>query len=337
MRHSGLRLAVATLLMSLAQPVSADLYSMFVMSIEFVTDSSDVIVIADAVPHGQNFELRQATVLRNLTDEEIPWPIHGSDLLTDRLYEGHLKTIPVLLFARIDDKFQRLRLFHHVWLQAPDESHLALPIDQLIHCMPNCDSGAHFRSCRWPVCLAVDGHRHLLTEPDEVLKIVRHRIELKSQAPRLNWTFPRDDWHTFGYHNYEDALWMSAMEFDGNDTSWNILLPNDDTTKQLIASELDAGINRYGRFHYLKQFTDEPAILNRIRRGLRAKESWIRWEAREVINELGVPTRVTAPTISFAALCMTALGIAVLSAGLSCAHRWTDVSPFPCRPERFRQ
>lgn len=320
-RVAGLRVVLALWLFSITRPASADLYSMFVMSLEFVVDSSDVIVLADAVPHGQRFELQQTETLRNLTDETVPWPLDGAQLLTDRQREGHLQTIPVVLFARMDESLGRLRVFHHVWLKTPDQSQLKLPFHELIHCLPHSDSGSRYQEFRWPVCLAVDGRRRLLTDPATVLRLVNRRIARGVSDQRPGWEMSPDVWHTFGYYTFENAKWFSAMEFDGDDTSWNILMPDDDSTKRLIARELDAGIYRYGWFQYLKQFADEPEMLARIQRGLHADEPWIQWECSEILKELGIPEAEAPSSVPFVPF--VAFGFAVLASGLACSHRWT--------------
>lgn len=348
-RRFSFRIALMLFLLGAARPASADLYSMFVMSLEFIVDSSDIIVLADAVPEGQRFELRRKDVLRNLSDDDVPWPIEGADVLTEDQHEGHLKTTPVLLFVKYDEDRQRQRIFHHIWLRAPDKNILKIPIDELIHCLPHSDSGRHNPKHRWPVCLAVDGRRRLLTNPITVLRFVQRRINNGLSEQRPIWEFPRDrTWYTFGYHTYKNALWMLATEFDGDDTSWNILMPDDESTKKLVASEVDSGTFRYGWLRYLKRFADEPGMVARIQTGLDAKEDWVQWEARDVLQQLGVPIspavlariqsgvdaqestgvlqefRVPDGTAtSGIRLLFIALGLAVVSAGIAFRYRWS--------------
>ena len=324
--HPRLRVALALCLVSIARPAAADLYSMFVMSTEFIVDSSDIILLADAVPRGQKFDLQQNKTLRNLTRESVPWLLDGAELLTDRQREGHLKKIPVLLFARFDEHVKRQRVFHHIWLAEPEASVLAIPLDKLIHCMPHSDSGANSREFRWPVCLAVDGRRRLLTDPDIVLRFVQRRINRGVTDQRPKWVFTADQWHTFGYHTFQNAFWISAEEFDGSDTSWNILMPDDETTQQLITREVDAGSYRYAYIKYLKRFPDEPAMMARLQRGLHSDEGWIQWHCREALKELGVPE--TANGLHATELASQprvpyfAFGIAAIAAALACGHRW---------------
>jgi hypothetical protein len=226
MKSTICQLCLLVLATAFAPSVRADLYSDFVKSLEWLTDSSDVIVIVEITQQDIQKVARTVTVLKAAGGRKLKDCPHSElTRLAAELPGGRR----LLIFGRFDRDNAPPRLLNLICLsEAPPPKGMTLKEAQCqAATSPTTDKA------KLGICAAVNRQGQLLTRPAQVLDLVKKRIAQGSRLPpdcdRERVAKP------YGGDEY-GGRWRSGSECDTNEICYSVLAPwEPEDAKELLA------------------------------------------------------------------------------------------------------
>jgi hypothetical protein len=162
---------------SLPATLRADTYSFYYYSLEWLIDASDTIVEVTLVPSAYqgNPSRSTATVktVGRVYKQVGKVGIAEGEVLPTHLAQG--ETHRVLLFSRPDQKQPKERVVYCIYLAA-DKTPVEKKGDSFGF-LPSHSSSWQRLAFSAPSCVAIDQTGKVLTDPDEVVKLIEARIK----------------------------------------------------------------------------------------------------------------------------------------------------------------
>jgi hypothetical protein len=222
-------LCVLSLAAAFAPLARADLYSAFVSSLDWLTDSSDVIVIVEVARTGNRKVVRTATVLKGTDHVRLKgWPPAELVRLVAELPEGRR----LLIFGRLDrHKTPRIRDLIALSEDAKLPPGVSVEAARYIAVTGGLDAKA-----KQGVCAALTKEHDLLTKPEQVLRLVRKRIAQGSRVP-ADCDRERVE-HSYSGDDYGGSYRATGTPFDTNEVIHHVLVPWEPEYEKGLREEL---------------------------------------------------------------------------------------------------
>jgi hypothetical protein len=218
---------------TLASSARADLDSYFVRSLEWLTDSSDVIVIVEVTQSANKMVAKTQTIIKAPAQARLQDLPHGElNKLVADLPPGR----QVLVFGRLG-KGGTLRVVDGICLR--EVTHPPLRGDALEAARYLAVTGSLKDKAKESVCAALTKHGTLLVKIEHVLSLVQQRIAQGSLVPadcdreRVERPYSDDD--------YGGVFHSPGTPFDSNTAIYHVLVPWEPEYEKALHEELRSG------------------------------------------------------------------------------------------------
>jgi hypothetical protein len=253
MKNAIYRLCLLAIASTLVPSARADLNSYFVRSLEWLTDSSDVIVIVEITQSSSHKIATTQTVIKGPAQSRLQgWPHSALATFVAELPRGRR----LLVFGRLG-KGGTPQVVDLICL---GEDRKPLSGDALEAARYVAVTGTLKAKAKQGVCAALTKHGDLLINQDQVLRLVHQRLAQGSRVPpdcnreRVELSYSYDD--------YGGVYHSPGTLFDSNEAIHHVLVPWEPEYEKALLEELarGSGSAKVGAARQLANYRTPAAI-----------------------------------------------------------------------------